>query len=226
MTSQDDAVQPPSLAVWLVTLFTPAQQTDSILGDLLEEFSELASKSGAALVRGWYWRQAVKTIAHLVVAGFRGAPWTTAAGVLGGLLLIRFGFMFYGQAMEAVLDRYVYGYLSELGNQQPSRNVAADYMFWINRGWLVGRVLIATLIGAIVGMAAKGREMTVTVTLGLVMSALGVVLSLIAVARTGDYEFLFLWMLPTVFADSIPVVVGGAIARTCRSTATRRRSVT
>ena len=58
------------------------------------------------------------------------------------------------------------------------------------------------------------------------MIALGVGLSLIGVARNGDDEFLFLWALPTVFADSIPIVVGGAIVRTCRSAATTQPSAT
>ena len=46
-------VQPPRFAVWLVNLFTPCEQSDSILGDLLEEFSGLASKSGMAFARRW-----------------------------------------------------------------------------------------------------------------------------------------------------------------------------
>lgn len=130
--------------------------------------------------------------------------------------------MLYGEAMESVLDRYVYEYLSDLGSRHPSRNVATEYMFWMTRGWLVGRVLVATLIGTIVALAAKGREMTVALTLFMIV--LGIVLSLVGVATNGDYEFLFLWALPTVLADAIPIVVGGAIVRTLRSAATTRPS--
>ena len=65
MTSKADFVQPPRIAVWLVNLFTPAKETESIPGDLLEEFSQLASKSGVTVARSWYWRQTAKTIAHL-----------------------------------------------------------------------------------------------------------------------------------------------------------------
>jgi hypothetical protein len=227
MTSQAGFVQPPRIAAWLVTLFTPAEQAESILGDLLEEYSHVLSKSGVAFARSWYWRQTVKTIAHLAGAGFRGAPWSTAAAVAGGCLLMRFGLMFYGQAMEAVLDRFgVYEHLSDLGRQQPSANVAAAYMFWITRGMLIGRVLVAMLAGGIVAAAAKGREMAATMALGLFLSALGVAGCLMAVAGTGDYEFLFLWALPAVFADSIPIVVGGAIVRMHRLAATTRPSAT
>jgi hypothetical protein len=51
MTSQADFLQPPRIAVWLVNLFTPAEQAESIPGDLLEEYSRLASKSGVAFAR-------------------------------------------------------------------------------------------------------------------------------------------------------------------------------
>jgi len=36
------SVQPPRVAVWLLDLFTPSEQTESIPGDLLEEFSDVA----------------------------------------------------------------------------------------------------------------------------------------------------------------------------------------
>jgi hypothetical protein len=89
---------------------------------------------------------------------------------------------------------------------------------------LIGHVLVAALVGGIVAVAAKGREMSATVTLALVRSALGVVGSLMNFADTGDYGFL--WTLPWVFAFSIATVVGGAIVRTRRSVATPRPSAT
>jgi hypothetical protein len=167
----------------------------------------------------------VKTIAHLAGNGFRVAPWSTVAFVVAGCILFRFGLMVYGQATEAVLDRFrVYEYVSDLGRQQPSVNVAAAYMFWITRGMLIGRVLVETLIGGIVAVAAKGREMTVTMALSLFLGTLGIAGSLMMVANTGDYEFLFQWALPSVFADSIAIVVGGAIVQTRRSSNIARPS--
>jgi hypothetical protein len=224
MTNADFG-RPSRIGVWLVTLFTPADQAESIVGDLLEEFCQLASKSGVAFARRWYWRQTVKTIPHLAGNGFRVAPWSTVAFVVAGCILFRFGLMVYGQATGAVLDRFrVYEYVSDLGRQQPSVNVVAAYMFWITRGMLIGRVLVEMLIGGIVALAAKGREMTVTMALGLFLGTLGVAGSLMRVANTGDYEFLFQWALPSVFADSIAIVVGGAIVRTRRSTNIARPS--
>lgn len=60
MTSQADFIRPPRIAAWLVKLFASAEE-ESILGDLIEEYSDLALKSGLAFARHWYWRQAVKT---------------------------------------------------------------------------------------------------------------------------------------------------------------------
>ena len=65
MMSRASSTQPPRIAVWLVGLFTPDQEAESIPGDLLEEFSHLASNSGVPFARRWYWRQIAKTIAHL-----------------------------------------------------------------------------------------------------------------------------------------------------------------
>ncbi len=60
--SQAPFVQPPRIAVWFVDLFIPYEQAESIPGELLEEFSDLASKSGLVSARRWYWRQTAKTI--------------------------------------------------------------------------------------------------------------------------------------------------------------------
>jgi hypothetical protein len=87
MMSQARFVRPPRIALWLVDLFTPSEQAESIPGDLLEEFLELALKSGDAFARRWYWRQSVKTVAHLIATGFLVVPWLIAGTAVGGLLL-------------------------------------------------------------------------------------------------------------------------------------------
>src|SRR5881394_208843 len=99
-------VRPPRVAIWLVDLFTPDEDAEAIQGDLLEEYSELALKSGVASARRWYWRQSVKTIAHLMGTGFRVAPWSVAGAVVGGFLLLwlGFGFGLPELATLAVLD--------------------------------------------------------------------------------------------------------------------------
>ena len=57
MTSQAYFLQPPRIATWLVNLFAPAEEAASILGDLVEEYSRLASKSGVGVARNWYWHR-------------------------------------------------------------------------------------------------------------------------------------------------------------------------
>jgi hypothetical protein len=91
MMSQGSLAQPPFLATWLLELFAPEEHTESIAGDLLEEFSSLQAKSGVASARRWYWRQSTKTVVRLIGNGFRIAPWSIIGVVLGGFLLLRFG---------------------------------------------------------------------------------------------------------------------------------------
>ena len=87
MTSQSHFVQPPRFAVWLLSLFAPDEDAESILGDLFEEFSLLASKSGVPFARRWYWRQTLKTVLQLAGLGFRTAPWLTTAAIVAGFML-------------------------------------------------------------------------------------------------------------------------------------------
>jgi len=211
MTSQADFLQPPRPAVWLVNLFTSAEEAESILGDLLEEYFHLVSKSGVAFARNWYWRQTVKTIAHLVGAGFRVAPWSTTAAAVGGFLLLRFVSGLPERAIFAVLHRY-----------QVFEHHFNGYGFFATNGIAIGHVIVSMFVGCIVALAAKRREMVATMTLGLVLGALAGAAMLAWVARTGDASSL--WMLPWYFADSVAIVIGGAIVRTRRSAAMLRRS--
>ena len=211
MTSQAHFVQPPRFAVWLVNLFTAGEEAESILGDLVEEFSHLASKSGVAFARRWYWRQTVKTIAHLFGSGFRVAPWSTTAAVIGGFLLLRVVSGLPERAIFAVVERY----------RVFDRHFNA-YVFLATDGIAIGHVLASLFVGSVVAMAAKRREMIATTMLVLVLVAMSVVGSLVMVSRTGDGSFL--WMLPWYFADWFAMVIGAVIVRTRRSAATTRPS--
>ncbi len=203
MTSQVYFVQPPRVAIWLVILFTPAEEGESILGDLLEEFSRLASKSGIAVARSWYWRQAMKTIAHLAGTGFRVAPWWTTAAVVGGFLLLRFVSGLPERAIFAVLERYrVFDHRFDA------------YVFFATHGIAMGHVIASMFVGCFVALAAKGREMVATMTLGLILCAMTGAASLVWVARGQDF---LLWTLPWQFFGWFAIVIGGAIVRTRRS---------
>jgi hypothetical protein len=157
MSSQEDSVQPPRMAVWLVTLFSPAGDAESIPGDLLEEFSRLASDEGIDYARLWYWRQAVRTIPYLVAAGFRTAPWTIAAVVTGGFLLRWFVSASSNAAINGAVD-------AALSRYEHDRYA---YLFWLTSSMLAVRLVLNVLVGVLVAVAAKGREMTAAMILGL-----------------------------------------------------------
>jgi hypothetical protein len=211
MIPQADLVQPPRLAVWLVTLFAPADQAEAILGDLLEEFFQLMSTEGVASARSWYWRQSVRTCAQLACNGLSASPWSTLAAVVGGFLLANVAFRLPEQAIFAVLDRY-----------QVYDHHFGVYKFWISDGIVIGLVFLHLFVGGIVAMAAKGREMTATIALGFIRSALGVSGALIMVARYGHGWTL--WPMLHQFAFAIAIVVGGVIVRTWRLTEMARHS--
>src|SRR5207245_2196148 len=159
-TPQADFVQPPRIAAWLVNLFAPAEE-ESIVGDLVEEFSQLASKSGGTVARSWYWRQTLKTIAHLVGNGFRVAPWSTTAAVVGGFLLLGFVSGLPDKLLSAVTDRYLTFWSTQF-----------KAYLWVLNGMAIAHLTGSMFVGCMVALAAKGREMVATMTLAVVLCAL------------------------------------------------------
>ena len=187
MTSQARFVQPPRFATWLVNLFT-VPQDDSIVGDLFEEFRNLASRSGVGFARRWYWRQAVKTATSLFTVGFLAAPWSTAAAVLGGFLLAGYVNGLPDKALSVATDRYLMYWSSHF-----------QAYLWLLRGMLIGHIIASLFVGSIVALAAKGRGIG----------------CLWLVAKTGEIASLsgLLWY----WADPLAIVVGGIMVRTRRS---------
>jgi len=157
VVTKSSSIQPPSRAVWLVNLFTPNERSESILGDLLEEFCDLASKSGMAFARRWYWRQSVRTAAHLIGSGFRSGPWQIAGVVVAGFLLYFFCGGRLEEAVVAVLNlgRHPHDNPYYTWSQAQARIRLIEY------GDLVGHFLLSLFIGCIVALAVKGREMLV-----------------------------------------------------------------
>jgi hypothetical protein len=208
MSSQRDLIQPPPVALWLVTLFTRPGEAESILGDLLEEFSHLVLQSGAAFAQRWYWRQSLKTIAHLISAGFRTAPWTITAIAVGGFLLRWFGSWLsnpaVNRALEAVLEKY-----------QVYAHDPHAYIFWYIHSMYIERFVVNALTGVVVAAVAKEREMVATMALALLGDALAIQAVWMTFARTGDHGLL--WTLPWSFAFSIAIVAGGVAVRRRRS---------
>jgi len=213
MMSQADFIQPPRFATYLATLFIPAEEADSILGDLCEEYSYLSAESGAAIARSWYWRQIVKTVAHFFGAAYCVALWSTAAAVVGGYLLGGFLHDLLDKVLSALTDRYLAYWSIHF----------KAYMFWATDGILIGNLVASMIVGCIVASAAKGREMVATMTLSFVLGLMALA-GFFGQYLTQNRHDAFLAALPSYFAGLCAIVIGGAIVRMRRSAASTRLS--
>lgn len=216
MTSQPHFAQPPSVAVWLISLFAGGEEAESILGDLEEEFLLIASQSGVSASGGaaqrWYWRQAIRTVPRLAGLSFRAAPWTTAATVAGGFLLRKLVAPLIDPVTFGVLERYP-GFLEYH---------FSAYRFFASTGLDIEHLMTFLLIGFVVALAAKQREMVATGMLALIFGAMALVGSVYAAIQTGNDAFL--WRLTWYFADSFAVVAAGVMVRTHRLAVRSRTS--
>jgi hypothetical protein len=203
--SHSNSPQPPQFAVWLLTLFTPAAPAESILGDLHEEFSGLAIKSGLAVARTWYWRQTLKTIMQIGWVAFRTAPWTMLATVIAGFWAIGFETRSSGNAMHLYLDTHRV-YVSH----------PDAYLFWYKFPLEIGRVIICISIGALVALVARRREMAAVVGLAVVQMALLLAATITVIASGREWFQWFQTMLLWNGLCAIATVVGGAIVTRLR----------
>jgi len=215
VTSQPDlqSLHPPRIATWLFTLFTPAEVTESIIGDLLEEFSALVIKSGLALDRGWYWPQPLRTIAHAGGNAVSSAPWLMLVTTIGGLWLIGFATRSSAHAMQTFLDAH------RLYESHPNA-----YLFWSKFPLEIGRLIVCGLVGAIVALAGKRMEMIAVIAISLVQIALFLAAVVVVIARGEEWSHWFIVMLRWNGLCSVATVLGGAIVSTCRYRAATRSS--
>jgi hypothetical protein len=201
-STQPPSMPPPRIAVWLIGLFTPDKEAEAVPGDLLEEFSHLAAESGVVIARRWYWRQTAKTITHLAGAAFRSAPWTMAAAIVGGFLLHGFLSGLPEKFLSAVTERYLMFWSAHF-----------QAYTWVLNGVGIAHLMASLLVGCMVALAAKGREMVATMALALVFCGMvAAALVWVATRRPIDVAWL-LWAYSCPFA----IVMGGFIVRTRRS---------
>jgi len=169
---------PPRLATWLVDLFASAEQAESILGDLAEEFSDIASTSGVLSARRWYWRESAKTIPPLFGASFRSAPWSLGSIVLAGFPL---------QWLGATLPERVI--MAILRAQRPYSNLRYELYLWlINYDIPIACLVKSVLIGCLVAVLGEGREVVATLMFTVVWTAPFVSLVVLAYAHNADRE--------------------------------------
>jgi hypothetical protein len=216
MISRPSPFQPPRLAAWLVDLFIPGEHAESIPGDLLEEFSEIAPRSGLTYARRWYWRQSIKTIGQLVRAGFRAAPWLIISATVGGFLLFGFGYSLPEKLIDAVLEFRRHSVIPYYTQREMNA-----HMFWYATVVMTGRLLFALIVGCIVAIVAKAREMVATLTLSFVYFAWNVV-AWFNMARHWPDRTLPLPFVLTDFAQVVLIAMGGIVVRKVRRAARGR----
>ncbi len=212
MIFQFHSNRPPRLAELTVNLFASAEQAESILGDLHEEFSVVGSKSGREIARRWYWRQSLLTIVQLAGSGFRSEPWSAAAVVMGGFLLLRTVHRLPGLVLDVVTDRYLMYWSNHF-----------HAYLWILKGLWIEYLMGSLFTGCVTALVAKGREMMATMTLALILTAMAIVGTVGVAVFTADASHL--WNLLWSFADPFAILVGGGIVRMHRSSAKTRPSV-
>jgi len=149
----------PTAAVWLVELFASDRQLESICGDLSEEFSDRLARSGSAAARRWYWRQSIRTVGDLIVAGLRDSPVLITLSVLAGLALLGFSIPMPERIIDAVIHYFQHGVISAPSNLD---------LFWLNTGILAGRFLVAVLVGGMIAWISAGKEVIVGLSLGTI----------------------------------------------------------
>jgi hypothetical protein len=137
---------PPRVSAWLVDLFASREQSETILGDLLEEFTAIAARDGEVAARRGYRRQSASTIVHLLIGQARLAPWWTALWAISGVVLFNLILGGIRGSAVAVAAHYrVYDHVSAVAYWQAER--------------IAERYATPLLVGLLVAGAARGREM-------------------------------------------------------------------
>lgn len=204
MNSRPKPDQPPQLGTWLLNLFALPGERDLIIGDLLEEYSQLASQSGSPVARRWYWRQIFKSLPHLFTSAFLKAPWTTAAAIVAGFVFRRLIGRLPEVAIFFLIDRL-----------QIYEHHFTTYRFLASTGIDIGHLITFLLVGFLVALVARRREVAPAIVLGLIFAGMAVIASVSHVIRSDDYAYL--WRLSWYFSDALAVIVGAVTVRTLRS---------
>lgn len=176
--------QPPRAAVWLSRLFG----SDSLAGDLAEEFADLVPQRGLPAARRWYWRQTILSFPYLM--GRRSLGKVTVlvlAAFLARWMFSMWSTPWVHRTLDAALP------------------LDDHYVFRLSLAMFTTRLLVNAMFGALLALAAKDREMPATILL----ATLGFLLALpggipIAIAHTAIF--------------SAAIIIAGAAVRTYRIT--------
>jgi hypothetical protein len=190
--------QPPVIAIWLIDLLISEAQKESVKGDLLEEFSDLATRCGESSARSWYWRHSTKTIARLM---FR-TPWVVALALLSGMCVLWNFIDFFG---------YKFSYLTP--DDLQVRIISK--LMWLVFGFSMVGISSA---GWVLAMIARGKELIATILLALVFLLSGVAMASFSHLRPLPPSVRGLLMLRAFL-----IVMAGIAVRQISLTNSRRR---
>jgi len=247
MTSHNSPARPPRIASWVIGMFAYREQAEAIDGDLLEEFSEINVSKGASVARRWYWKQSLKTSAHLFWTAFRSAPGLIAVTTIGAFLFL--------WATQSLPVRLVYSLLELHSDFFDAHSYS--WSFCVHYGAAIVGWIVAILLGCSIGLVAKGKEIVATATFGVFRIAgawiptillfwgcrvllphhwldymqwnttyIGVVVlrgfnfAEAYRAGYGRVGYLFLYFIQP-FASVLPPILGGLLVRKIRQSATR-----
>jgi hypothetical protein len=199
--------QPPRPAAWLLSLFTEGEEREQIAGDLQEEYLERVGQSSRA-ARGWYWRQVLKTLPHLAGSAFRTSPWRIGLAIILGFEFRRLLGPLPGRAMFAIIER-----------TNVFENHYGIYRFLASTAIDIGHLITYLLVGLLVGLIARRRELAPALVLGLIYAVMAAVASVWFVTRS--HEFAYLLRLSWYFSDSLAIVLGAVLVRTLRRNESR-----
>jgi hypothetical protein len=220
--SHEAIARPPRVPSWLVGLFTSFDQTESILGDLQEEFIAITSRLGVARARRWYWRQSAKTIAHLIGNQFCISPWLIATTVFGGFVL-------HGVANKFTADAIVGLFFLHRHHVTPyyTPSELKAHILWMEISLSIGTAVMSLFAGCVVAVAAKEKEVTATTTLGFLITLVevGIAVSEAKHVNADAFALLRLYHFQAqLFARALLIAIGGIIVRETRAAMSRQPS--
>ena len=196
--------EPPKLALRLLNLFVPASESESIPGDLTEEFQVIASKKSARRANRWFRAQVVWSISALAWMDTRTAPRRTARAVLAGLLVLGIGaaalLALFRETVVYLLGRYGF-----FGNPPVFVNFAlAGILILVSVLFCAGAAYVSARL-------AKGSGLAAVLALGLALTVLCAIWT--GIAFFLGSEPLPAWQLAMVPLISWPAMLAGGYLR-------------
>jgi hypothetical protein len=152
--------RPPLLATWLLTHFTSDGRSESLIGDLIEQYR--GGRSSA-----WYWRQAVTAIG----GGFVVQAWLQkwlVIGVVGLNLFLPYAYRHFVSHWVTIVDRAWYPrFINWLLKTHLDLTWRMTHRFhlWALTGTVVWCALLALVAWALVRSFPRHRGLVLTVFL-------------------------------------------------------------